>query len=83
MEYLLGEFIAFSTVFFIVTYFLRTADWPTLYHDMDRWIYGKYLGELMNIESTYLEKIGTGRLISVMTTGSKTWIDGLTNTLKE
>lgn len=83
LEYLLGEFIAFSTVFFIVTYFLRTADWPTLYHDMDRWIYGKYLGELMNIESTYLEKIGTGRLISVMTTGSKTWIDGLTNTLKE
>ncbi len=66
-----------------MTWSIRTADWPVLYHDMDRWIYGRYLHQIMRIESTHLEKLGTGRLIAILTTGTKVWIEGLTNLLKE
>ncbi len=37
----------------------------------------------MIIESTYLEKLGTGRLIAIIATWEKTWIDGLSGIIKE
>lgn len=37
----------------------------------------------MKIESTYLEKLGTGRLIAIIATWEKTWIDGLSGMIKE
>ncbi len=83
IERILYEYILFSAVFFVTTWFLRTADWPTLYHDMDKWINRHYLGHLMKIENTYLEKLGTGRLIAILTTGSKTWTDGISGFIKE
>lgn len=83
MENILYQFIAFSLVFFVVTWFLRAADWPILYHDIDKWIYKHYLEHLMEIENTYLEKLGTGRLIAILTTGAKIWIEDLTSIIKE
>lgn len=50
---------------------------------MDKWINRHYLGHLMKIENTYLEKLGTGRLIAILTTGSKTWTDGISGFIKE
>ena len=83
IEWVLYQFILFSIIFFIAIWFLRKSDWPILYHDMDKWIYHHYLDRLMQIESTYLEKLGTGRLIAIISTWEKTWIDWLSGLLKE
>ena len=83
IEGILFQYIIFSILFFVITWFLRKSDWPILYHDMDKWIYRHYLDRLMIIESTYLEKLGTGRLIAIIATWEKTWIDGLSGIIKE
>lgn len=52
--------------YFIVTWFLRTADWPHLYHDLERWIYRKYIPTIIRLDNNYVEGIGTGKLISIL-----------------
>lgn len=52
--------------YFIVTWFLRTADWPHLYHDLERWIYRRYIPMIVRLDNNYLEGIGTGKMISIL-----------------
>lgn len=62
---------------------MRRVDWPLLWHEIQRWIYDKYTREILEMDGNSLEKIGTGRMIAVVTSAEKTWIDGILHVLKE
>ncbi len=53
-------------VYFILAWMLRTADWPHLYHDLERWIYRKYIPMIVQLDNNYVEGIGTGKMISIL-----------------
>ena len=69
--------------YFIISWFLRTADWPHLYHDIERWIYRKYIPTLIQLDNNYLEGIGTGKIISILREWRTVWVDQLLMFLKE
>jgi hypothetical protein len=51
--------------------------------DIQKWVLKKYLDTFMHVDGTYIEKMGTGRIISILQTGANVWGDGLINMLKE
>lgn len=77
------EFIIFSIGYFIVAWSLKRVDWPRLWHHIDRWIFHRYITKLIVIDGNYYEKLGTGKMIAVLNTGAKTWIEGVINLIKE
>jgi hypothetical protein len=76
-------FLGLMMLYFVVTWTLRTADWPRLYHDLERWIYRKYIPMIVHLDNNYLENIGTGKMISILREGRTVWVDKLLDFLKE
>ena len=83
MQHILYEFIFFSVFFFVASWFLRTIDWPVLDYDIVKWLNQKYLKHLMQIDNSYIESLGTGRMIATMTSGIKMWVSSLIHLLSE
>lgn len=70
-------FMGFFAWYLCIAWIFRTSDWPDLYHNIERWIYRRYIPIIVNLDNNYLEKIGTGRMISIFRDGRKVWIDQL------
>jgi len=66
--------MAFSCIFafyLILAWIFRTTDWPHMYHNTEKWIYRRYLTQIIDLDNNYLEKIGTGKMISIFRDGKK------------
>ncbi len=82
-KHYISLFIIFFIGYFLFSWIFRTTDWPRLYHSLEKWIYRRYIPHIVSLDNNYLESIGTGRMISIVTQGTKTWIELLSNLLKE
>ncbi len=80
---LLYEFITFSIGYLCITWISRKTDWPYLYYAIVKWIYQQYLQKLFLIDGNYIERMGTGKLIAIITSWEKAWVEWLTNFIKE
>ena len=80
---LLYEFITFSIGYLCITWISRKTDWPFLYYAIVKWIYQQYLQKLFLIDGNYIERMGTGKLIAIITSWEKAWVEWLTNFIKE
>lgn len=59
-------YIAFFIVYLAVAWAFRRTDWPYLYHSIERWIYRRYIPKIIHADNNYMEKLGTGRAISIL-----------------
>ncbi|MBC7498520.1 ABC transporter ATP-binding protein [Candidatus Gracilibacteria bacterium] len=75
--------IVLIVMYFIITWFLRNTDWPGLFHDLERWIYHRYIPIIVQLDNNYLESIGTGKMISILRDGRTVWVDQLCHLLQE
>ncbi len=50
---------------------------------MEKWIYRRYIPIIIEADNNYIEKIGTGKLISILRDGRKVWMDQLSWIIKE
>lgn len=74
-------FIFYNTIYFVLKYVSRHWGWPT-YHPIKREIDKKYISWFFTLDNNYIEKIGTGRMISMLEKGIGTWAElmvGLVN----
>lgn len=76
-------FIGLVFIYFITSWLLRIVDWPGLYHNLEKWIYRKYIPCIIQLDNNYVENIGTGKMISILRDGRTIWIDQLSSFLKE
>lgn len=63
----------FNVVFFIITYFIRNWGWPETVHHLLKMIHREYMRKFDSLDNTYVENIGTGRIISIVWKGSDQW----------
>ncbi len=75
---LLQVFVAFILVYLSISYIFRRVDWPYLYHDLERYIYTKYIPKIISLDNNYIESLGTGKLVGVVGTWKKQWVESLT-----
>ncbi|MBP9779011.1 ABC transporter ATP-binding protein [Candidatus Gracilibacteria bacterium] len=68
-------FCGFVVIYFIANYYGRRWEWPRLHYVVEEYISNSYVRKMMLIDNNYLESIGTGKLISIMTTGIKLWTE--------
>ncbi len=68
-------FCGFVVIYFIANYYWRRWEWPRLHYVVEEYISNSYVRKMMLIDNNYLESIGTGKLISIMTTGIKLWTE--------
>lgn len=68
-------FCGFVVIYFIANYYWRRWEWPRLHYVVEEYISNSYVQKMMLIDNNYLESIGTGKLISIMTTGIKLWTE--------
>ena len=73
----------FSSAYLLITWTLRMTDWPNLYYKIVDNIYKKYLWKLFFLDGNYLEKIGTGKCISILWAREKAWVEWITSLIKE
>lgn len=76
-------FCIFFVLFLGTTWLFRRTDWPYLYHRVEKWIYRRYIPKIIEADNNYIEKIGTGKLISILRDGRKVWMDQLSWIIKE
>jgi ABC-type multidrug transport system fused ATPase/permease subunit len=81
-KYLLW-YIIFFILYFLVAWIFRRTDWPYLYHNIERWIYRRYIPKIIYADNNYIEKIGTGKMISILKEGRKVWMDQISQLIKE
>ena len=81
-KYLLW-YIVFFILYFLVAWIFRRTDWPYLYHNIERWIYRRYIPKIIYADNNYIEKIGTGKMISILKEGRKVWMDQISQLIKE
>ncbi len=77
------EYVGFSIIFFTLTWFLRNISWPILDYDVLKWLYRNHIEKLMQVDNNYIESLGTGRLISNIFVGIKTWTAWLMHLIEE
>lgn len=82
-ESAISIFGIFFALFLFITWMFRRTDWPYLYHNIEKWIYRRYIPLIIEADNNYIEKIGTGKLISILRDGKKVWIDQLSWIIKE
>lgn len=80
---LIVEFIFFTCIYFLFSFFFRKVDWPILWHEIQRWIYQRYLEKIFVMDGNTLEKIGTWRIIATISSWEKVWIDGILHVIQE
>ncbi len=76
-------FSLFFALYLWVSWVFRRTDWPYLYHNVEKWIYRRYIPIIIEADNNYIEKIGTGKLISILRDGRKVWMDQLSWIIKE
>ncbi len=76
-------FVVFFWWYLILAWIFRTTDWPHMYHNTEKWIYKRYLDQIIHLDNNYIEKIGTGKMISIFRDGKKVWMDQLSFLIKE
>ena len=57
--FLLKIFSLFFIVYLAISYVFRKVDWPYLYHNIERYIYKKYIPKIIALDNNYLEVLGT------------------------
>ena len=56
---LLQIFSLFFIAYLVISYIFRKVDWPYLYHDLERYIYRKYIPKIITLDNNYIEALGT------------------------
>lgn len=65
-------FTIYNVVYFILKYLTRHWGWPAT-HPLRRTIHEKYVSWFFTLDNNYVEKIGTGRMISMLEKWIGTW----------
>ena len=68
-------FIAFVIGYFLFSILARRWDWPIFQYIVQEWISDNYARKVMLLDNNYLESIGTGKMISIFTTGMRRWVE--------
>ncbi|MBP6981487.1 ABC transporter ATP-binding protein [Candidatus Gracilibacteria bacterium] len=76
-------FIGFFFFYLVFSYLLRKTDWPYLYHNIEKYLYQKYIPKIIELDNNYLETLGTGRLGMIIATGKKQWAESLKSLLEQ
>lgn len=76
-------FSYFVVVYFIANYLGRRWEWPRLYYIIEEYIADTYVKKMLLIDNNYIESIGTGKLISIMSNGIKRWTELLSFLLRD
>lgn len=58
-------FTLYNVVYFTLKYLTRHWGWPAT-HPLRRTIHEKYVSWFFTLDNNYVEKIGTGRMISML-----------------
>lgn len=76
-------FLGFFLFYLVFSYLLRKTDWPYLYHDIEKYLYQKYIPKIIELDNNYLETLGTGRLGMIIATGKKQWTESLKSLIEQ
>ena len=83
LEKYIWIFSIYLPVYIVIAYSIRKIDWPYLYHDLERYIYNKYIPKIITLDNNYVESLGTGKLLSIFTTGRTQWVESSTMLLQQ
>jgi hypothetical protein len=61
--------------YYFLKRFARSRSWPRPGIHMYTYLWNKYLRKVISSESSYIEKIGTGKLIETVKSGFDTWVN--------
>ncbi|AKH33143.1 Multidrug resistance ABC transporter ATP-binding and permease protein [candidate division SR1 bacterium Aalborg_AAW-1] len=70
---LLFIYIGILIVLHIILEYIKKWGWAELYFPQQRYIQDKYLKQFSTINGNYIESVGTGKLISIMSAGFERW----------
>ncbi len=83
LDYWTVLFVVLFFSYLVVGWVFRKSDWPYLYHNIEMWVYERYMPMFITLDNNYLESVGTWRLISILKEGVKVWVDQLSFMIKE
>jgi ABC-type multidrug transport system fused ATPase/permease subunit len=83
LEKYIWIFVIYLPIYICIAYSIRKIDWPYLYHDLEKYIYRKYIPKIITLDNNYVESLGTGKLLSIFTTGRTQWVESSTMLLQQ
>lgn len=66
-------YVGFNVAFFFATYVIRHWGWAESIYHLLKMIQKEYMKKFDALDNTYVENIGTGKIISIVGKGSDVW----------
>lgn len=59
LDYWTVLFVVLFFSYLVVGWVFRKSDWPYLYHNIEMWVYERYMPMFITLDNNYLESVGT------------------------